>query len=95
MDNSLFQGKLVTSRRIIYTPSDFARTNLIHLQEIGSLQALRPHTYKPEGKPVLLSGLPCPGRKRNTELSEQKFPAFKGRLRLSRLQKTLLPPFFR
>ena len=48
MDNSLFQGKLVTSRRIIYTPSDFARTNLIHLQEIGSLQALRPHTSQRE-----------------------------------------------
>jgi len=34
----------VESSRILYTPSDFARTSLLHLQEIGSLKALRPHT---------------------------------------------------
>lgn len=33
----------VSSSRIIYTPSTFARSSLIHLQEIGRLQALYPH----------------------------------------------------
>lgn len=44
MDASLFHGNLVRSSRIIYTPSAFARTNLIHLQEIGTLKAEKPHT---------------------------------------------------
>ncbi len=34
----------VRSERILYTPSDFARTSLLHLQEAGSLEATRPHT---------------------------------------------------
>lgn len=34
----------VRSERILYTPSDFARTSLLHLQEAGSLEAIRPHT---------------------------------------------------
>lgn len=38
----------VQSSRIIYTPSDFARTSLLHLQEIGSLKAVRPHTSSRE-----------------------------------------------
>lgn len=33
----------VKSKRIIYTPSQFARTNLIHLQEVGTLEALKAH----------------------------------------------------
>jgi AraC-like DNA-binding protein len=40
----LFQGTLVNAKRIIYTPSGFARTNLLHLQETGELEALKPHT---------------------------------------------------
>lgn len=44
MKESLFHGDMVTSTRIIYTPSTFARTNLLHLQEIGELQAEKPHT---------------------------------------------------
>ena len=48
MDASLFQGNLVNSSRILYTPSVFAKTNLIHLQEIGTLQAQKPHTSKRE-----------------------------------------------
>ena len=43
MDNHLFQGEFVSSNRILYTPSEFARTNLFYLQEIGSLQAIKPH----------------------------------------------------
>ncbi|MBQ9964472.1 MAG: AraC family transcriptional regulator [Clostridia bacterium] len=30
--------------RIIYTPSEFAKTNLLHLQEAGTIQAKEPHT---------------------------------------------------
>lgn len=43
MEPSLFEGNLVKSNRIIYTPSDFAKANLIHLQETGELQAKKPH----------------------------------------------------
>lgn len=43
MNTALFHGDLVESSRIIYTPSDFAKTSLFHLQEIGSLQAQKPH----------------------------------------------------
>ena len=46
MDQELFipQYSSVTSSRILYTPSTFARTSLLHLQEVGSLQAIHPHT---------------------------------------------------
>lgn len=46
MNPSLFDGVLVKSNRIIYTPSDFAKANLIHLQEAGELAAQKPHTSK-------------------------------------------------
>ena len=44
--NDLFNSNpsnIVTSDRVLYTPSLFARSSLLHLQEIGSLQALKPH----------------------------------------------------
>ena len=46
MDQELFnpQSSSVTTSRILYTPSPFARTSLLHLQEVGSLQAIHPHT---------------------------------------------------
>ncbi len=46
---SLFQGNFVKSKRIIYTPSNFAKTNLIHLQEVGELTAIKPHVNSREG----------------------------------------------
>lgn len=46
MNNSIFQDKMVDSNRVIYTPSSFAKNYLIHLQEIGTLQALCEHTSK-------------------------------------------------
>ena len=48
MDQELFnpQPSSVSSSRIIYTPSTFARTSLLHLQEVGSLQAVHPHVSK-------------------------------------------------
>lgn len=46
MDPTLFDGTLVKSNRIIYTPSDFAKANLIHLQEVGELEAQKPHTSR-------------------------------------------------
>lgn len=45
----LFEGTLVNARRIIYTPSNFAKNNLLHLQETGELQALKPHTSSRRG----------------------------------------------
>ena len=44
MNDSLFHGNLVSSKRILYTPSAFARSSLFHLQETGTLQAQKPHT---------------------------------------------------
>lgn len=44
MNHSLFQGTLVNSNRILYTPSEFAKSNLLHLQEVGELHAQKPHT---------------------------------------------------
>ena len=38
----------VRSSRILYTPSPFARSSLLHLQEVGSLTAIKPHTSKRE-----------------------------------------------
>ena len=43
MTESLFHGSLVTTQRIVYTPSQFAKTNLLFLQEAGSLVATNPH----------------------------------------------------
>lgn len=39
----------VKSERVLYTPSVFARTSLLHLQEAGSLQALKPHSSSRSG----------------------------------------------
>lgn len=49
MDSPMFDGELVHSSRILYTPSPFARTNLLHLQEVGSLQARQPHASARQG----------------------------------------------
>ena len=38
----------VQSFRILYTPSAFACVSLFHLQEMGSLKALRGHTSRRE-----------------------------------------------
>lgn len=48
MDNNLFtnSSSRVCSNRILYTPSAFAKSSLLHLQETGSLQALAPHTSR-------------------------------------------------
>lgn len=42
----MFTEKLVDSRRIVYTPSAFAKHSLLHLQETGTLTALKAHTSK-------------------------------------------------
>ncbi len=39
-----YNASSVQSERILYTPSSFARGALLHLQEVGSLKALHPHT---------------------------------------------------
>lgn len=42
-DLTFRDGQQVESQRILYTPSAFARSCLLHLQEVGTLQALSPH----------------------------------------------------
>lgn len=49
MNTPLFDGELVHSSRILYTPSPFARASLLHLQEVGSLQARQPHASSRQG----------------------------------------------
>lgn len=44
METTFFEGTFENNRRIIYTPSVFAKSNLIHLQEIGQLNATDLHT---------------------------------------------------
>lgn len=61
MDASLFAGDLVQSSRLLYTPSAFARASLVHLQEIGELQARRPHTSQREDLESYLFFIVCAG----------------------------------
>jgi len=46
MKNRTTQDKMVNSNRVLYTPSPFAKNNLMYLQETGTLQALSSHTSK-------------------------------------------------
>lgn len=48
MKQELFnpQSSSVRASRIIYTPSAFARTSLVYLQEVGSFESLSPHVSK-------------------------------------------------
>lgn len=48
METTLFEGHCENSDRIIYTPSAFAKSSLIHLQEIGQLYATQLHTSRRE-----------------------------------------------
>lgn len=44
MNKYFSSSSFVQSDRLIYTPSSFARSSLLYLQETGSLNALSPHT---------------------------------------------------
>lgn len=46
MANALFHGDIVNTDRIIYTPSSFASSCLLHIQEVGMLIAQKPHISK-------------------------------------------------
>lgn len=46
---TFFSGTTVNTNRILYTPSEFAKSNLLHLQEIGTLHATKPHTSSRSG----------------------------------------------
>lgn len=61
MEKALFHGDLVNTSRIIYTPSDFARISLFHIQEIGTLQATKPHTNRRENLSSYLFFIVCSG----------------------------------
>lgn len=47
-DHLFTSSPSVRSSRILYTPSPFARTSLLHLQEAGTLRATRPHRSRRE-----------------------------------------------
>lgn len=49
MNEALFSGDSVRSNRILYTPSPFAKDYLAYLQEVGALQATKPHTSQRQG----------------------------------------------
>lgn len=44
LHDSLDTSPIVFSDRVLYTPTSFEKTALLYLQEIGSLQAKKPHT---------------------------------------------------
>lgn len=44
-----FTNDQVSASRVIYTPSPFARSALLHLQEVGTLAAVSPHTSARSG----------------------------------------------
>lgn len=46
MNGTIFNDNFVGNKRIIYTPSDFAKISLTHLQEIGQTQAQNLHISK-------------------------------------------------
>lgn len=50
-EQELFYGgtALSSSQRILYTASNFAKTSLLYLQEIGQLQAMHPHSSRRSG----------------------------------------------
>lgn len=51
----------VTTNRILYTPSTFARTNLYHIQEVGSLRATKAHISQRENLMSFLCFVPTAG----------------------------------
>ena len=72
MDQELFnpQSSSVSSSRIIYTPSTFARTSLLHLQEVGSLQAVHPHISQRSDLVSFLCFVVLSGEGQTYQLSE-------------------------
>ncbi len=62
MDKPIFTNLYVETSRIIYTPSPFARASLVHLHEVGTLKAKKPHISRRSGLSsylffIVLSGL--------------------------------------
>lgn len=54
MDNLFSSSSVVDSNRILYTASTFARSSLLHLQEIGSLKAIKEHSSRRSDLPSYL-----------------------------------------
>lgn len=46
MKNAMFHSDIIETSRVIYTPSEFARLSLFHIQEIGTLHAENKHVSK-------------------------------------------------
>lgn len=49
MDGIFFHSELLNSSRVLYTPSLFAKNNLMHLQEVGQLQAQKQYKNQRDG----------------------------------------------
>ena len=71
------ESSVVSSNRILYTPSAFARNSLLHLQEIGELKAIRPHA---SGRSKLASFLffTVVDGKGSLKYGEKEYPLGKG-----------------
>lgn len=58
MDSFLYgvgdEAQTVSSKRVLYTPTLFAKSSLLYLQEIGNLQAEQPHTSSRKHLPSYL-----------------------------------------
>ena len=66
----------VSSNRVLYTASSFARSSLLHLQEIGELEALKAHTSERSGlQSYLFFMVVCGSGRLVYEDKEQKLEA--------------------
>ena len=61
MEDDISVISTVSSSRILYTPSSFARFSLLHLQEAGSLKVMQPHISKREKLQSYLCFVVCQG----------------------------------
>ena len=61
MEDDISVISTVSSSRVLYTPSSFARFSLLHLQEAGSLKAMQPHISKREKLQSYLCFVVCQG----------------------------------
>lgn len=77
MEEYLFTKHLVQSNRTLYTPSIFAKTNLIYLQEAGELTALQPHSSSRESLSSYLFFIVLEG-KGTIQYENQSIPLKKG-----------------
>lgn len=77
MKNSLFHNELEKSNRILYTPAQFAKSNLIYLQETGELKAHKKHISRRSNLKSYLFFIVLDGRGK-IQYKNQNYIAVKG-----------------